>query len=188
MELEPYFFDNLCVAKQLWDAGVGSRFFDQCGSYTADTEDYYELFYEGAASVYEKTCNYYNEEKEVETLVLFDPLMNEFFRLCREYERRKEISRENDPFRSQGQREIHDSFGFVDYCCDWWLFDEQHGRPRLVILFDCNFCGHHALPGAIADSRSELENQISRLKKALADLEPQPVITLPAQAELKEAA
>ncbi len=188
MELEPYFFDNLCVAKQLWDAGVGGSFFDYCGSFPADTEDYYELFYYGVASVYEKTCNYYNEEKEIETLVFFDPLMDEFFRLCREYEWRKGISREDNPLRSRGQREIHDSFGFVDYCCDWWLYDEQHGRPRLVILFDCNFCGHHALPGAVADSRCELESQIIGLKKALADLKPHPVIALPVQAEMKEAA
>lgn len=188
MILEPYFFDNLCVAKQLWDAGAGNRFFDHCGSFPVDTEDYYELFYYGVASVYKETCNYYNEEKEIETLVLFDPLMDEFFRLCREYEQRKGISREDNPYRRQGQTEVHDSFGFVDYCCDWWLCDEQHGRPRLVILFDCNFCGHHALPGAIADSRSELESQIIGLRNALAKLEPQPVITLPIQTEMKEAA
>lgn len=188
MELEPYFFDNLYIAKQLWDAGAGNDFFDRCGSFAADSEDYYALFYEGVASVYKETCNYYNEDKEIETLVLFDPLMDEFFRLCREYERRKGVSPENNQLRRTGQREVHDSFGFVDYCCDWWLCDEQHGRPRLVILFDCNFCGHHALPGAIADSRSELESQIIGLKKALAELEPQPVITLPVPTELKEAA
>lgn len=188
MELEPYFFENLCMAKELWDAGAGSSFFDHCGSYPVDTEDYYELFYYGVASVYEKMCSYYNEEKEIETLVFFDPLMDEFFRLCREYERRKGVSGENNPFRRHGQREIHDSFGFVDYCCDWWLYDEQHGRPRLIVLFDCYFYGHHALPGAVVNSRSELESQIIGLKKALAELEPRPVITLPVQTERKEAA
>lgn len=188
MELEPYFFDNLCVAKQLWDAGAANPFLKWCGSFPVDTEEYYEIFYDGVASVYEKTCSYYNEEKEVETLVLFDPLMDEFFRLCREYEQRKGISKEGNPLRHRGQRDVCDSFGFQDYCCSWWLFDEQHGRPRLVILFDCDFCGHHALPGAVADSRSELESQIIGLKKALAELEPQPVITLPVQTEMKEAA
>ncbi len=179
MELEPYFFDNLYLAKQLWDTDAGSSFFDHCGLFPADTEDYYELFYCGVADVYKETFNYYNDEKEVETLVLFDPLIDEFFRLCREYERRKGISRDSNSLRSRGQQEIHDSFGFMDYCCDWWLRDEQHGRPRLVILFDCNFCGHHMLPGAVAASRRELESQIIGLKKALADLEPQPVIAFP---------
>ncbi len=188
MELEPYFFDNLCVAKQLWDAGASERFLKWCGSYPVDTEDYYELFYDGVASVFEETRTYYNEEDEVETLVLFDPLMDEFFHLCREYERRKGVSREDNPFRSRGQQEVHDSFGFMDYSCDWWLCDEQHGRPRLVILFNYDFCGHHALPGAVAESKSELKNQIIGLKKALADLKPQSIITLPVQAEMKEAA
>ena len=159
-----------------------------CGSYPVDTEDYYELFYDGVASVFEETRTYYNEEDEVETLVLFDPLMDEFFHLCREYERRKGVSREDNPFRSRGQQEVHDSFGFMDYSCDWWLCDEQHGRPRLVILFNYDFCGHHALPGAVAESKNELKNQIIGLGKALAGLETQPVITLPVQAEMKEAA
>ncbi len=188
MELEQYFFDNLCVAKQLWDAGVGGSFFDHCGSFPADTEDYYELVYCGVASVYKETYNYYNDEKEIETLVCFDPLMDEFFHLCMEYERCRGVSREDNPFRSRGQQEVYDSFGFMDYSCNWWLCDEQHGRPRLVILFDCNFCGHHVLPGAVADSRSELEHQIILLKEALAELEPQPVIAMPVQTEMKEAA
>lgn len=182
MELEPYFFDTLCVAKQLWDAGMAERFMKRCGSYPADTEEYYEIFYDGVSSVYEETNNYYNEEKEVESLVIFDPLIDEFFRLCREYERRKGISKEDNPLRDCGLREVYDSFGFWDYSCDWRLCDE-HGRPRLVILFSCEFCGQHVLPGAVADSKRELEFQIALLKRALADLEPQPT-----QIELKEAA
>lgn len=187
MELEPYFFDNLRVAKQLWDAGAAERFLKWCGSYPVDTEEYYELFYDGVASVYEETRTYYNEKREIETLVLFDPLMDEFFRLCQEHERRKGVSPENNQLRRTGQRKVHDSFGIVDYCCDWRLCDEQHGRPRLVILFDCNFYGYHALPGAVAESRNELKNQIMELKKVLAGLKPQPAIPLPVQTKLKEA-
>ena len=188
MQLEPYFFQNLFITKRLWDAGAGNSFFDQCGSFPVDTEDDYELFYSGISSVYKETCNYYNEDKELETLVFFDPLMDEFFTLCREYERRKGIAREDNSLRSHGQQEVYKSFGFMDYCCDWWLCDEQHGRPRLIILIDCNFCGHYLLPGAIADSRNELESQIRILKKALAELEPQPIIALPIEIEIKEAA
>lgn len=191
MELEPYFFDNLYLAKQLWDAGVANRFLDWCGSLPVDTEEYYELFYDGVASVFEETKTYYNEEKEIETIVLFDPLIEEFFRLCREYERLSGVSSDANQIRKSGLRAVHESFGFIDYSCDWWLHDEQHGRPRLIILFNCDFYGQHALPGAVADSRIELESQISGLKKALAQLEPRPIITLQIETEkteLKEAA
>lgn len=188
MELEPCFFENLYLAKQLCDAGEEKCFLDHCGSLPADTEDYYELFYYGIASVYKETYNYYNDDKEIETMVFFDPLIDEFFYLCREYERRMELSCDDNPLRKQGHQAIYDSFGFVDYCCDWWLCDEQHGRPRLIVLFDCNFCGHHLLPGSLADSKCELVRQIAGLKKALAELDPQPVITLPIQIEMKEAA
>lgn len=196
MDLEPYLFDNLYIAKQLWDAGAAERFLKWCGSYPVDTEEYYELFYDGVASVFEETKTYYNEEKEIETLVLFDPLMDEFFRLCEEYERLKGVSPADNQLRRGGQREVCNSFGFVDYCCDWWLFDEQHGRSRLVILFDCNFCGHHELPGAVANARNELKNQISQLKskiKALASnkkpkCQKNPPVKMLTEVERKEAA
>lgn len=194
-ELEYYFFDNLYTAKRLWDTGVSDHFMERCGSMPADTDEYYEIFWTGMVSVFEDSRNYYNDEKEIETLVCFDPLIDEYFRLCVQYEAQKGISKEANPYRGPAQRAICESFGFMDYSADWWLCDEQHGRPHIVVLMACEFCSHHALPAGLANAREELverTDQLTRELKALTAKKPKqkakPTPKLIAQAELKEAA
>lgn len=189
IELEPYFFDSLRIAKRLWDENLADRFLDVCGDLPVDTEEYYEIAMDGIYSVFEQTRNYYNEHRELETIVCFDPLIDKFFELCEVYEDHMGLTPEENSLRLAGSRAIYDSFGFLDYTCDWWFCSEGHGRPRLVVLWTCEFCGLHILPVALASAKSELERQIKNLEVALKKRKKRkPVIRLPEQNDMKEAA
>lgn len=163
--VEPYFFDNLRTAKRLWDEGVADRFLEVCGDLPADSEEYCEIAWEGMGSVFADVRNYYNEEKNYDVYVCFDPLIDRFYELCRAYETQLGLTPRENLLRNSGEKAICESFGFWDYSCEWTLYDENHGHPRLLILFDENFCGLHILPLALAGARKELEDQISNLEK-----------------------
>lgn len=189
IDIEPFFFDNLRIAKRLWDENLADRFFNTCGDWPVNTEDYYEIVWNGTYSVFELTHNYFNEDREIETVVCFDPLIDKFFQLCAAYEKRMGLTPEENTLRSDGAKAVCASFGFWDYSCDWWLYDERHGRPRLVVFWDCEFCGLHVLPVALASAKSELESQIQNLEAALKKRKKRKsVIRLPEQNDMKEAA
>lgn len=197
VEIEPFFFDNLLTAKRLWDEGVADKFLNTSGNFSVDAEAYYEIAWDGMNSIFSEVRNYYNEDEEgcLESHVCFDPLIDRFFELCREYEKCNGLEPGENPIRTSGTKEICNSFGFWDYSCDWMLCDERHGRPRLVIISDENFCGLHILPLALAGARRELENQLALLEAEIkkAKRPPKPkkrkaVIQLPEKTNLKEVA
>lgn len=187
--LEPCFFENLHLAKRLWDENAASHFLDLCGDWPVDSEEYYEIAWSGIHSIFKQIGSYFNESKEIETIVFFDPLIDKFFQLCAAYEKRMGLTPEENTLRSNGVREVHNSFGFWDYSCGWTLYGEDHGRPRLVVIFDEEFCGLHFLPVALASAKSELESQVQNLEAALKKRKKRkPVIRLPEQNNIKEAA
>lgn len=197
VEIESSFFDNLLTAKRLWDNGVADKFLKTSGNFSVDAEAYYEIAWDGMSSVFRDVRNYCNEKENEywEVHVCFDPLIDRFFKLCQEYEKCKGLAPEGNPIRTSGARAVCDSFGFWDFSCDWMLCDEMHGRARLVIVSDENFCGLHILPLALAGARHELENQLELLeaeikeaKRAKKPKKQKAVIKLPEKKSLKEAA
>lgn len=194
--VEPYFFDNLRTAKRLWDEDMADKFLKTSGDLPVDSEDYYEIAWDGMSSVFNDTRNYYNENEEecIEVHVCFDPLIDRFYELWRAYEKLMGLTPEENSLRERGEKAVYDSFGFWDYSCGWALYNEKHGRPRLVILSDENFCGLHILPLALAGARRELEDQVIQLEKLLKETQKskkckkgKPIIRLPEKNE-KEAA
>lgn len=189
IDIEPCFFDNLRIAKRLWDENLADRFLDTCGDWSVDTEEYYEIAWDGIYSVFEQTRNYYNEHRELDVMVCFDPLIDKFFQLCETYEKRMGLAPEENALRLTGLKAIYESFGFWDYTCDWCFCGEGHGRRRLVVLWTCEFCGLHILPVALASAKGELEVQIKNLEAALKKRKKRKsVIRLPEQNDMKEAA
>lgn len=194
--IEPYFFDNLRTAKRLWDENMAGKFLETSGDLPVDSEDYYEIAWDGMSSVFNDVRNYYNENEEecITVHVCFDPLIDRFYELCRAYEKLMSLTPEENFLRERGEKAVCDGFGFWDYSCGWVLYNEKHGRPRLVILFDENFCGLHILPLALAGARRELEDQVSQLEELLKKTRKskkckkgKPIIRLPEKIE-KEAA
>jgi len=158
-------FDNPSTALLMAEEGYLDTFLDNCGGMDVDDEEDYWISLCAATCVFPDLRQYYNEEIEAEIIVIFDPLIDEFCRLCTEYEQRANIEPGESDLRRAAIRYIYDSFDFPGYCYDYnfCLCDGGHGRKRLVMLYGMEFCGFNQLPQAFADIRNALECQMSRL-------------------------
>lgn len=191
VDLEDSFFNNLRIAKQMADSGYGDVFLKDCGSAAVDGMESFETAWIGIASVFPDLSQYYNEDIEVETLVCFDPLIDEACQLCGLQELRERIPVEESPFRKALRDTVHGSFELSGYHYDYgvWLYCEGHGRGRLVILMGMEFCGFEELPGALAEVKNALKVWVSQAREKL-----RPIVITPGKEdaaqkmELKEAA
>lgn len=166
-EIDPCTFECLTVAKRLYDAGLMDRVLEACGTWEV-CEDYYSLAWEGICRVFKKFRQYYNDRDGIETMVFFDPVISEFYRLCALYEDKTGVDKDHDPLRKEGERNVYNCFYLNAYDYDVQLYDGEYGSPRLVILSGEEFFGHSKLPEVLADVRDTLEAHCARLKKALA--------------------
>lgn len=160
-------FEFLSVAKDLYDYDLLDKVMERCGNMEV-CEDCYSLAWDGIASVFEGLRQYFREETGVETMVFFDPVITEFYRLCAEYEAKTGINKDPDPFRREGEKEVYQCFCLSAYDFDVLLCDGFRGKPRIVILSGEEFYGHSELPRALVDVRSTFETHCKRLKEALA--------------------
>lgn len=165
-----WFFQNLRMAKGLADGGYLEPFLQKCGNYRVDDESSYELSWEGIASVFPNLRGYSNEEIEADILVLFDPLIDEFCRLCKLYEEKEGLPYGTSPLRVSVEREVYRNFDLYSYNYDYdfRFYHDGHGRGRMVVLMGCEFCGFEQLPTALSDVRNELEAQVRHLREKLA--------------------
>lgn len=167
--LEDAVFQNLAMAKRLAEAGFLEPFLKLCGRQDVGEEDYYGLIWDAMASVFPNVSGYFNQEIEVDTIVIFDPLVDEFCRLLARYEAEHNIAPGKSSLRHDACRDIYQSFEISSYVYDYdfRIYDLGHGRKRLVVLMGMEFCGTSDLPGALADVRCTLECQVRRLRKEL---------------------
>ena len=155
--LDDNVFQILCTAKRLADNGFLEPFLERCGSYDLGREEFYDFAWEAVGCVFPDYTGYWNQENEIDTIVIFDPLVDEFCRLLAQYETACGAA-----FDLEG---CLDGYYIYDY--DFRVCDTGHGRKRLVFLSGIEFCGIQGLPGAMADVRCTLEHQVRRLRRAL---------------------
>lgn len=167
LSLDSGVFEFLSIAKDIYDYGLMDKVLENCGNIDI-CEDYYFIAWEGIAAVFQEFKQYYREETGIETMVFFDPVITEFYRLCELYEIKKRISKESNSFRKDGELEAYRRFSLDAYCYDVFLYDGKRGRPRMVILAGEEFYGHSELPGVLAEVRNTLESCCERIKIALA--------------------
>lgn len=172
--LDDNVFQILCTAKRLADNGFLEPFLERCGSYDLGREEFYDFAWEAVGCVFPDYTGYRNQENEVDTIVIFDPLVDEFCRLLAQYEMTCGAAPGESDLRHEAVTDILRAFdleGFLDgyyiYDYDFRVCDTGHGRKRLVFLSGIEFCGIQGLPGAMADVRRALEYQVQRLRREL---------------------
>ena len=172
--IEDSVFQNLYMAKQLADGGFLEPFLRQCGSQELDNEDYFGLTWDAISCIFPDTTGYWNQEIEVDAIIIFDPLVDEFCRLLTRYEMMNGITPGESDLRREATTYVYHAFelgdytdGYLIYDYDFRIYDTEHGRKRMVVLTGMEFCGFRELPGALADVRCALEYQIPRLRGEL---------------------
>ena len=167
-DIDPSTFEFLATAKRIYDAGLMDSVLETCGNWEV-CEDCYSLAWEGIYRIFKEFRQYYNEEAVIETMVFFDPVISEFYRLCALHEAKTGVDKDHSPLRKEGEQGVYRCFCLDAYDYDVQLYDGEYGKPRLVVLPGEEFYGHTELPEALADVRDTLEAHCARLKKALAE-------------------
>jgi len=110
----------------------------------------------------------------VDTLVIFDPLVDELCRLLAQHEISCGVTPGESDLRREAVADITRAFdlddymdGYYVYDYDFRVYDTGHGRKRLVMLSGVEFCGLRQVPGALADVHNALEGQVRRLRREL---------------------
>lgn len=172
VELYPGFFAMLRLAKNLYDSALRDKVSDSFQTLTLDDDFYYELAYESTGIVFENTSLYYNEERIIDTYVFCDPIIDRFCQLCWQYEQRRNLTEEENPYREKIEAVIRSGFGLsgYNYDFDWRLSAKDRGRRKLLFFYGEEFCSLDELPeGLLAIRDGFLELNLA-METALKDL------------------
>lgn len=169
VELYDEFFSMLRFAKNLYDNGMEDRLKDWFGSCPLDGDSYWELAYETIGWVFQDTRHYYNDRQEIETWLFLDPVIDRFCQLCQEYEERRGIGEEDDPYWRDMAQIVHNGFSFssYDYAYDWRLFSNARGRKCLLLFTGCEFYSHDEIFEGIVEIKYGFEQVNKKLESEL---------------------
>jgi hypothetical protein len=189
LTIDYYDIESIYLLKQLRDSGVGDRLFGMYKDAEINGDNFYEMVYEAVSSVFENTSNYYNEEDELETWVFMDPLLDEFCRLCEDYEKSRCVGEVDNPFRKDFESILRSgfSFGSYSYNYDWKLSPGDRGKRRLLLFPGPEFYYESEVPCGLVEIHDGLAYCVERLRNELGTDTGQ-LIVLPPLAEQKEAA
>lgn len=163
------FFAMLRFTKNLYEYGMGEQIIEWFGRHKLDGDYYWELAYEAMSWAFQGTRQYYNEEHEMDTWLFTDPMIDRFCQLCQEYETRSGISEEENPYRKDMERILHDSLTFNSYSYgyDWRLSPKDRGRKCLLLFTGCEFYSSDEVPIGLLDIKDGFEIMNARLEKEL---------------------
>ena len=168
-ELYCEFFAMLRLAKMAHDSDLKDKAEEIFRGVSLDCDMYYEMVYELNGSVFEDTSLFYNEEDGIETYVFCDPLIDRFCQLCWQYEQRRHLSEEENPYRKEVGQAICEGFRMNSYSYDfdWKLSAGDRGRRRLLFFYGEEFYSTDELPCGLLDIREAFQELNFRLEKEL---------------------
>lgn len=145
-----------------------------------------KCFYHGGC--YDRAKNYI-EGKEI--LVLRDPVLSRYDKLCREYEEKAGITPVENPYARDLESAVHQAMRHISsYCYDYRWFDGTMDKkgPKLVLMLDDEFVPFYDIPESLFSILDFCEERMAELEQTLSQCEGA-VIPFPAREEQeKEAA
>lgn len=111
--------------------------------------------------------------------LLRDPILTRYDRLCRAYETKMEIPKEENAFASQLNHAVREAMRWSDYSYDYRWVDGTEDRkgPKLVLLLYDEFASYYCIPDALFSILDFCAEGIPKLEAALSE----PAIQLPVQ-------
>jgi hypothetical protein len=156
---------------------------------TLDGEDFYEVIILAIESCFDFIGGRYKDETDEYSYYFSDPCFMDYYRLCREYGRRRGIKLKDNPYMRRAKR-------FVDgrlsgpYTCWHRLHTKIHHERASGLLFihTCDFCYELQLLERLLEIRQFYLDGVEELKAELAKPTALAVITpLPAPLRMEEA-
>lgn len=190
-ELNDYVWEAVYILKELYDHGKGRELIESYKDEKLSEDDFYQMAMEAIGYVFADSRFYYNEDKELDVNVFFDPVITEFFQLCKQYEEAKGISEEGNRFRQELYKGLQSDFYFSSYSYDFRLYDDttRKGGCRIVLLLYPEFGNHYEAVGGLLDVYDTFAYQTKRLKEEMGLTGKGEILTLQApESTEKEAA
>lgn len=190
-ELNDYVWEAIYILKELYDHGKGQELIEIYKDEKLSEDDFYQMAMEAIGYVFADSRFYYNEDKEIDVNVFFDPVITEFFQLCKQYEEAKGIAEEGNRFRQELYKSLQSDFYFNDYSYDYHIYDDPAKKDgcRIVLLLYPEFNTHYETVGGLLDAYDTFVYQAKRLKEEMGLTRKGEILTLPAtESTEKEAA
>lgn len=190
VEIGNYLWESLYILKEMYDHDEDSPVLKWYRDLTLDGDDMYEIAVNAMGEVFRDTRNYYDEEKEYDVYVFFDPVITEFWTLCETYEARAGLRKEDNPYRHEMLQAIDSALYIPDYSCGTYSYGDTKRKNgcRLVLVLGIEFGSHYMVPGALCEAYEAFEIMIKRVRNALEELDKQKVVAFPAPQEERRAA
>ena len=188
-EINDYLWETIYVLKSVYDHDQDAPVLNMYRDSVIDGDYVGEIAYNSINQFFADTRGYYDEEKELDIHVFFDPVITEFWKLCDEYEEHRRLRPEDNTFRKEMCRALDAALYIPDYSYDFRLYsDTKHKNGcRLVLLCYCEFCGYHYIPEALSEASDCFVFHTKKIKAALAEMDRQKVIELPSGQRKKAA-
>lgn len=191
VEINEWLLETLYALKKLYDHGKTDELLADYEDEKLSGDDIGDISMRGVCEVFENTRSYWDEWSGEDVYVFFDPIFDEFNRLCSAYEEKTGISRNRNPHRIEIKRAIRTGLNFNDYSYEYYVYDgsQRDGACKIVLKIYPEFCSMYEVAGGLLEVYDAYASHIKRLKKELGMEEETQIIALPAvQAETKEAA
>lgn len=190
VEINEWLWETLYTLKKLYDHGKTSLL-EQYAEHVLDGDDVGEIAIQAVYEIFAETRDYWDDGNELETYVFFDPVFDEFQRLCKLYENEIQINANENPHRDAIRSAIRSSLYFNDYSYDYWYYDgtQRDGKTKLILKLYPEFCQTCEIAGGLLEVYDAFENHVKQMEEELGMQEERTVPFPKRQAEtLKEAA
>lgn len=169
IELEREFFGMLRLAKLFHDSSFSEVFHKECDDLALDQDMCYEMAYDALSLVFGFTHEDYKEDYGNSIWVFGDPCIDKFCQFCQEYEHRRGLSEEENPYRKEMEGIIREGFEFPSYNYNftWYLSEKDRGRKRLVFFAGPEFFHLDDLPEGLLEIREGFETLNLRMEAEL---------------------
>lgn len=167
IEINSWLWEGIYTLKQLYDHGKTEETLKYFRNRTLDCDDAGEIAMCAMYDVFETTRDSCQDQYGTEVYVFFDPVLDEFFKLCRAYEQANRMTPKDNPYREDIARAIRSGFLFDDYSYDYLVFDgsQRDGRCKIILKLYPEFCHTYEVAGGLLEIYDAFRNQTERLKK-----------------------
>lgn len=180
-EINEFLWGGLYALKQVYDHNPDAPVLAMYRDDAMDGDYVYEICINALDQFFADTRNYCDEEKGLDVHVFFDPLIEKTWILCEKYERQKTIAPKDNALRQELLKGLYNALYVGDYSYDARVYSDtgRRGGCRIVLLLYEEFCGHHLLPGILAEVYTIFEECAGRLADVLGNTHAAKTVTAP---------
>ena len=166
VEITEWLWETIYTLKKLYDHGKGDGLLLEYSENQLDDEDMCDISMRAIFEVFEETRDYWDRQTDEDIYVFFDPVFDEFYRLCAAYEEKTGIARDQNPHRIEIERAIRVGLRFNDYSYNYYVFDgsQRDGSCKIVLKTSPDFCTYYEVAGGLLEVYDAYVSHIKRLK------------------------